>query len=102
MNALREWKWIIVLVLFLMGCALSWTIGRGLGGVADVGIFSALINVLAIPFLVGSLFLSLRLRDRIGGIDWPKMRDAITDDPFAAAIYAGAWVIGVSVIIASL
>jgi len=101
---LKEWKWAIVMMVVVLLPGLVWVIGDRLGGsgsIGMVGIFSALLDVIKVPFLVAFLFLSLRLRDRLGGIDWKMARDSIQASSMASAIYFGAWVVAVALIIAA-
>lgn len=59
------------------------------------------ISLILIPVTVAALFIALRVRDRIGGISWPAMRGKIMGTPTGAALYAGAWVIAVALIISA-
>ncbi|MFW6340983.1 MAG: hypothetical protein ACOC0Q_08955 [Wenzhouxiangella sp.] len=72
-----------------------WT-DYGLMLLANIGI-----SLILIPVAVAGLFIALRLRDRIGGISWPAMRGKIMGTPTGAALYAGAWVIAVALILSA-
>ena len=59
------------------------------------------ITLLLIPIAVAGLFIALRLRDRIAGIEWPKLRAKVTGTPQAAAIYSAAWIIALGLILSA-
>lgn len=87
-----EWRWIAV-ALLIAGMLIGALI---LGSVTDVGAFGAysvLLDLLVIPVAVASLFLSLRLADRLGGMNWGRLRSQIMEEPMTATAYAvGRWI----------
>lgn len=101
MKIIKEWRWTSIALILALLAAVVFVTGYTLGGVGRTGLFSAMLSIVEIPFLVVFLFLALRLRDRIGGINWQKSKVTIMKEPLSAAIYFSAWVIGVSWIISS-
>ena len=100
----QEWKWVLVVAMIGLLAVSVWLTGKSLAGaesIGTVGLFSAMIDVIKIPFLVVFMFLSLRLRDRIAGINWKRAKRKIEDDAMSAAIYFSSWVIAIAVIIAA-
>lgn len=95
------WRWSVVAAVVAGLAVLVWMLSSAVGGVASVGLFSALLQVALIPLAVAALFISLRLRDRLAGIDWPKMRNEISSTPLTAAVYCAAWVLAVALLVSS-
>lgn len=58
-------------------------------------------SLLLIPVAVLAIFVALRWRDRVAGIQWPDLRDRLLETPTSAAIYASAWVLGVALIVSA-
>lgn len=97
----EEWRWIAV-ALLIAGMLVGALI---LGSVTDVGAFGAysvMLDLLVIPVAVASLFLSLRLADRLGNMNWSRIRAQIMKEPMTATLYSvGRW-ISMAIIIAAV
>lgn len=102
---IKEWRWLLIILAIAALAGAAFLIGSNLGGassVGSVGIFSALIDIVKIPFVLVFVFLSLRLRDRIAGINWKREKANLFGTPLSSAIYFASWVIGISLIVAFL
>lgn len=99
---LKEWPWWLVAVLALVAGVVLLVLSQALGSVAGVGLFSALLSLALIPVAVATLFMSLRLADRIGGLKWDKLRAQVGKEPLPAVIYLAARWIALALIISAV
>jgi len=99
LNLAKGWPWWL-LAGAIMGVVLGLAaFADVLGGTAQVGIFSSLLRLSLIPFAVATLFISLRIADKLAGLNWPTMRDKITSDPWTTTTYACTRWIAIALII---
>lgn len=103
MEIIGEWPWWVVGLAVAALIALTGYVSASLGEMGTVSVFSSLVALALVPFAFAALFISLRLADRIGGMDWSKMRRMISETPMTATIYAtGRWIAGAMIIAAVL